>query len=199
MLEAARTNSDRARYKATFDVAGSKHSFEFSNRLPLCQDDVSGLDYAILELDSEPDPDLITPLGLFISDISAATRFVVVIGYPFGGPKELNYAHMARIDDTFAIHVKFGNPEAPTPHPDKALYQTNSMYYGSSGSPGFDKDANIILLHTKGYFPYHDRPSVIEQGTKLTSIVEHARSNLTGAKFDELFPRYSSHGNIVWR
>ncbi|XP_078604038.1 uncharacterized protein LOC144877852 [Branchiostoma floridae x Branchiostoma japonicum] len=194
MSRAFRTNTDLTRYKATFVVSEHEYSFNFSNRTPLCRDDASGLDFAILELASEPNPALIPPLGPFIAGITASTLFVVVVGYPFGGPKQLDYAHMAHVADNFAIHVKFGNPHAPTSGPNLASYQTHSMYFGSSGSPGFDNTGNVILLHTKGFFPYHNRPSVIEQGIKLSSIVDHVRSKniLTDERFNELFPGYSS-------
>ncbi|XP_035661701.1 uncharacterized protein LOC118405955 [Branchiostoma floridae] len=186
MLNQSIAISDTARYKAIFDLHDdSDHTFYFSNIPPLSRDPDSGLDYAILELDSEPNPGLIPPLGGCISDITESTRFVEVIGHPFGGPKRVDSAHMVHVDRNSAIHVMFGKP-------DTVSYQTYLMLEGSSGSPGFNTDGNVILLHNRGIRPYLNGPSVIEQGTKLTSIVEHARSNLPGEKFAELFPTISS-------
>ncbi|XP_066264584.1 uncharacterized protein [Branchiostoma lanceolatum] len=181
MLHLTKTERDFGRYKAIFDLHQIEHTFHFSDIHPICRDPEAGLDYAILELDSEPDPNLIPSLGGFISSISEATRFVVVIGHPSGGPKQLDYAHMAHVDETSVLHVMFVNP-------DTASYQTRSMLEGSSGSPGFDKNGNAILLHKRGI--RLNGPSYFEQGTKLTSIVEHARSKLTEQKFGELFPTF---------
>ncbi|XP_066264098.1 serine protease FAM111B-like [Branchiostoma lanceolatum] len=189
MREAYETNRNPLEYKATFHISGIEHVFHFAMTEPLSWDD--SLDYAILELDSEPDSTQIPTLGQYISRIPESTRFAVVVGHPFGGSRQLDYCHMASVDEKFAIHVKFGNPQAPRPNPDLVSYHSHEMYFGSSGSPGFNTDGNVILLHAKGYFPYYNSPSVIEQGVKLTSIIEHARSNLSGEKFDELFPMFS--------
>ncbi|XP_078702614.1 uncharacterized protein LOC144928286 [Branchiostoma floridae x Branchiostoma belcheri] len=191
MRRAFETNRNTEEYKATFHIDDSDHTFHFSTTIhdqPLPSDD--SLDYAILELDSEPDQLLIPTLGQYISRITDSTPFAVVAGYPFEGPKKLDFCPMVSIDEKFAIHVKFGNPQAPRPIPDFVSYHSHAMYFGSSGSPGFDPDGNVILLHTKGYFPHYTSQSVIEQGVKLTSIVEDARSKLTSDKFNELFPRF---------
>ncbi|XP_078620803.1 uncharacterized protein LOC144887442 [Branchiostoma floridae x Branchiostoma japonicum] len=185
MLNQSIAISDTTRYKAIFDLHDdSDHTFYFSNIPPLSRDPDSGLDYAILELDSEPNPGLIPPLGGCISDITESTRFVEVIGHPFGGPKRVDSAHMVHVDRNSAIHVMFGKP-------DTVSYQTYLMLEGSSGSPGFNTDGNVILLHNRGIRPYLNGPSVIEQGIKLTSIVDHARSNLPAEKFAELFPMFA--------
>ncbi|XP_078658234.1 uncharacterized protein LOC144903717 isoform X1 [Branchiostoma floridae x Branchiostoma belcheri] len=184
-------SADPRNYRAIFVL--SEH-FEvvcqIAPKQPLSRD--GDLDYAIVELvpveDNNSTSDII-PLGQFISDNLEKDGMVVVVGHPGGGRKKIDFCPISGLDEKYIIHVLFGNPNVPRPDVHRATYHTGAMFHGSSGSAGFDRNGNLVLMHTRGFFPIENQTSLIEEGVRLSSIREHARQNLSPEVFNEIFPQ----------
>ncbi|CAH1243609.1 FAM111A [Branchiostoma lanceolatum] len=150
------------------------------------------LDYAILELAPQEGDNSISdviPLGQFVSDNLEKDGMVVVVGHPGGGRKKIDFCPISGLDEKYIIHVLFGNPNVPREDIHRATYHTGVMFHGSSGSAGFDRNGNLVLMHTRGFFPIENQTSLIEEGVRLSSIREHARQNLAPEVFNEIFPQ----------
>ncbi|KAI8519741.1 hypothetical protein Bbelb_029980 [Branchiostoma belcheri] len=119
---------------------------------------------------------------------------VIVVGHPAGQRKRVDFCPIAVVDQNFEVHVRNvrGIPDNPADFPGqvagRANYHTSSMFHGSSGSPGFDKSGNLVVMHTRGFFPYSNSPSIVEQGVLMTSIREHVRRTFGNDRCGEMFP-----------
>ncbi|KAI8516602.1 hypothetical protein Bbelb_051830 [Branchiostoma belcheri] len=187
MVRARRMFTDLGLYTATFVVSASeecKVRFHFSMLKGHCEE----LDYAILKLavddEVESTLDSLPFLGRFLPLVEDHRKMVVVVGHPYGGDKMVDFCHMAALERHHIIHVMFGNPHFPQEDARKPLYHTGVMFHGSSGSPGFDTQGNVVLMHTRGFFP----ESLIERGVRLTAIRDHASQTLEPEVFREIFP-----------
>ncbi|KAI8516264.1 hypothetical protein Bbelb_048450 [Branchiostoma belcheri] len=127
-------------------------------------------------------------LGRFLPLVEDHRKMVVVVGHPYGGDKMVDFCHMAALERHHIIHVMFGNPHFPQEDARKPLYHTGVMFHGSSGSPGFDTQGNVVLMHTRGFFPESSGQSLIERGVRLTAIRDHASQTLEPEVFREIFP-----------
>ncbi|XP_078575003.1 serine protease FAM111A-like isoform X1 [Branchiostoma floridae x Branchiostoma japonicum] len=186
-----RRSADPRNYRAVFVL--SEHQpvvCHIAPKQPLSRD--RDLDYAILELvPQEGDNSIsdIIPLGQFVSDNLEKDGMVVVVGHPGGGRKKIDFCPISGLDEKYIIHVLFGNPNVPRENAHRAMYHTGVMFHGSSGSAGFDRNGNLVLMHTRGFYPIENQTSLIEEGVRLSSIREHARQNLTAEVFTEIFPQ----------
>ncbi|KAI8493712.1 hypothetical protein Bbelb_286330 [Branchiostoma belcheri] len=191
MVRARRMFTDLGLYTATFVLSASeecKVRFHFSMLKGHCEE----LDYAILKLavddEVESTLDSLPFLGRFLPLVEDHRKMVVVVGHPYGGDKMVDFCHMAALERHHIIHVMFGNPNFPQEDARKPLYHTGVMFHGSSGSPGFDTQGNVVLMHTRGFFPESSGQSLIERGVRLTAIRDHASQTLEPEVFREIFP-----------
>ncbi|XP_078606570.1 uncharacterized protein LOC144879203 [Branchiostoma floridae x Branchiostoma japonicum] len=189
---ALRTNSQLNRYIATFHFSSMQNFCTRFNPTNYLSWDAE-LDYAILELEYAP-PNA-EPLGQFVSELCHQDGIVIVVGHPGGQRKRVDFCPIAVVDNNFEIHVRDvrGIPDNPQDFPQqvagRANYHTSSMFHGSSGSPGFDKSGNLVVMHTRGFFPYVNSPSIVEQGVLMASIREHVRMNhRNDTWFTDIFP-----------
>ncbi|CAH1265750.1 CRADD [Branchiostoma lanceolatum] len=111
-----------------------------------------------------------------------------------GGMKRVDFCAVVGVDDvTSQALALLGPPDRPQSWPEERLdmssYQTSVMFEGSSGSPGFSKHGNAVLLHTRGFRPYSNQPSIVEMGVLLSSVKENARVKLSNDVnvFNEIF------------
>ncbi|XP_019646382.1 PREDICTED: uncharacterized protein LOC109486917, partial [Branchiostoma belcheri] len=149
------------------------------------------LDYAILQLavgDVEMERNLedLPFLGQCVSEGEDSRKMVVLVGHPHGGNKIVDFGRIAGVDRCHIIHIH--HPNLIQEDERKPLYDTSVMFHGSSGSPGFDSFGNVVLMHTRGFYPDNSRKSVIERGTRLTAIRDHARQTLAPEVYSEIFP-----------
>ncbi|XP_029375203.1 protein FAM111A-like [Echeneis naucrates] len=143
--------------------------------------DVSGHlhDWALLKLRA----DQTLPNGLLKDFGFPPPKGVVrIIGYPNGGPRNIdtciitpdvsysgkeNQGHTQLIAHNYSKIYSFQIPHA--------LFYWSCLYFGSSGSPVFDKYGKVVAMHSGG-FPSIERgeqPTEIEFGYPLSGIIEH--------------------------
>ncbi|XP_035660896.1 uncharacterized protein LOC118405500 [Branchiostoma floridae] len=188
--------TDLSLFTATFFVSSAE---EYKVRFPAttlkCYSEESDLDYAILQLSVDDEIasvlDSLPCLGRHISECADDRNTVAVVGHPYGGSKMVDFCPIVSMDPRYIIHARFGNPEFPHEDPDKPLYHTGAMFHGSSGSPGFDTYGNVVLMHTRGFFPDRSRQSLVERGVRLSAIREDARQKMAPEIFREIFPESS--------
>ncbi|XP_078121556.1 serine protease FAM111A-like isoform X2 [Sander vitreus] len=87
----------------------------------------------------------------------------------------------------------------------QVLMYESCFYFGSSGSPVFDKHCNVVAMHSGGY-GYHnargESHSVIEYGYPLSGIIEHIVVQMVErGRFDVLKEylacNYAQHQNMI--
>ncbi|XP_035698175.1 uncharacterized protein LOC118431163 isoform X4 [Branchiostoma floridae] len=176
--------------------------FEFKVKRVVCTSNGNDLDYSLLELDVPDDQsDRLPPgLGHLIASSSKA-KLVTIIGHPGGRPQEANICCPIVDPDhknikTIAVYLKF-NPE-PTgganygmvDDPGRVTYRS-VFGPGSSGSPGFDEEGKLIVMHTCGYPLYKGSSSLVEQGVKMTAIRDDLEQRDDHDLSAELFPTES--------
>ncbi|XP_035672804.1 uncharacterized protein y4fB-like isoform X1 [Branchiostoma floridae] len=182
-------NKKPQNYRVTFFPSETQTSMSFTlvPRKPISSDKV--LDYAILEIDitkyGEEDLKHLRPLGEFVSEDLATGSVIILIGHPHGQEKKVEFCAVEGVNSNRTICVNFGNPFLQT---EMMSYHVSTFFHGSSGSPGFDKDGCLVLMHSRGFYPYQGAQSAIEQGVLLSSVKAHAKLVLPGDKFSEIFP-----------
>ncbi|XP_078662985.1 uncharacterized protein LOC144906514 [Branchiostoma floridae x Branchiostoma belcheri] len=182
---------EASQYTATFFVSVGREykiPFEAPAAIRICHS--VDLDYAILQLavrDVEMGRNLegLPLLGHFISESIDCRKMVVLVGHPSGGNKVVDFACVAGKLQCFVVQTRFANLLQEDEH--KPLYDTSVMFHGSSGSPGFDTFGNVVLMHTRGFFPDKSSKSLIERGVLLSAIREHAHQTLAPQVFNEIF------------
>ncbi|XP_019624457.1 PREDICTED: protein FAM111A-like [Branchiostoma belcheri] len=182
-------NKKSENYRVTFFLSDTQTNMVFNivPRKPISSD--KALDYAILEIDTGKyganDLEHLRPLGEFISEDLARGSVIVLIGHPCGLEKKVEFCAVEGVDNSSTICVNFGNPFV---QPQTMTYHVSTFFHGSSGSPGFDKDGYLVLMHCRGFYPYQSAQSAIEQGVLLSSVKAHAKLVLPTDKFLEIFP-----------
>ncbi|KAI8489541.1 hypothetical protein Bbelb_327080 [Branchiostoma belcheri] len=182
-------NKKSENYRVTFFLSDTQTNMAFNivPRKPISSD--KALDYAILEIDTGKyganDLEHLRPLGEFISEDLARGSVIVLIGHPGGLEKKVEFCAVEGVDSSSTICVNFGNPFV---QPQTMTYHVSTFFHGSSGSPGFDKDGCLVLMHCRGFYPYQGAQSAIEQGVLLSSVKAHAKLVLPTDKFLEIFP-----------
>eukprot|EP00058_Branchiostoma_floridae_P022256 XP_002607746.1 hypothetical protein BRAFLDRAFT_82806 [Branchiostoma floridae] len=190
MNAASQMFTDLSLFTATFCVSSTvEHKVRFLPVGPVCYSEVSDLDYAVLKLAvegaMETNLDSLPHLGRLISESEDDRKMVVVVGHPHCGSKKIDFCPIAGVAEHYVIHIRFPNRIQTDPR--KPLYHTGVMFHGSSGSPGFDMNGNVVLMHTMG-FPDGSSKSIVERGVRLTAIRDHARQTLRPEDFSEIFP-----------
>ncbi|CAH1267350.1 ANK1 [Branchiostoma lanceolatum] len=190
MTKAIKRCKDPNRYRVSFESVGNEPiTCNIAPKQPLSTD--SSLDYAILNLEletghqSEADPSIL-PLGACISDSIEKNDMIVVVGHTDRDKKKhIDFSILSGLSERYGIHVLFppGLPIFPRDDTCKGF-----VFEGSSGSAGFDRNGNLVLMYTRGFSPIENEACLIEQGVRLSSIREHAHRHLTGPVFQELFP-----------
>lgn len=145
---------------------------------------VSPYDWALLRLSANN-----LPRGLLANfGFLPQSGSVYIIGHPEGGVKKLSHCPIVPIENRIkhveshktqnqhnqSVTPKFFEDVAACVQNKQVLTYESCFYYGSSGSPVFDKDCNVVAVHSGGY-PYlspRGKNSVIECGYPLSGIME---------------------------
>ncbi|XP_019616194.1 PREDICTED: uncharacterized protein LOC109463776 isoform X2 [Branchiostoma belcheri] len=152
------------------------------------------LDYSVLELEPLDDSEFPPGLESLIWPTTKKSR-VSIIGHPGGDPK--TFAIRCPIVNSKyneVIYYLMFNPNptggadySKVSDPARATYRTD-FAHGSSGSPGFDQNGKLIVMHTCGYPLYSGSKSVLEQGIRMTAIYRDLKQNKPDL-FREIFPQ----------
>ncbi|XP_066279198.1 serine protease FAM111A-like [Branchiostoma lanceolatum] len=148
------------------------------------------LDYCVLELDI-PSGELdsfqqrFPGLGHLIGPISMEGT-VAIIGHP-GGHDKKSHLSCPVVSATSAPEAVYHRFYEQLTHQAAATYRT-VFGHGSSGSPGFDGDGKLVVMHTMGFYLHTGSPSVMELGVKMTAIFDDLRKN-NHDLFCTIFPR----------
>ncbi|XP_072231435.1 serine protease FAM111A-like [Leuresthes tenuis] len=146
--------------------------------------DVSGRDWALLRLrtDDALPVALVKHLGFLPQEGG-----ICIIGHPYGGVKKIDPCLIVPSQNRLQVvgrHNRenqgcvqlvtssFFENVATSVH-QKALTYESCFYFGSSGSPVFDRDCNVVAVHTGGYAyssAAGENRSVIEYGQPLFDI-----------------------------
>ncbi|XP_035695598.1 uncharacterized protein LOC118429238 [Branchiostoma floridae] len=175
--------------------------FEFKVKRVVCTSQNNESDHSLLELDVPDDQSERLPPGLgHLIASSSKAKLVTIIGHPGGRPQEANICCPIVGSDhknikAIAVYLNF-NPE-PTgganyrmvDDPGRVTYRS-VFGPGSSGSPGFDEEGKLIVMHTCGYPLYKGSSSLVEQGVKMTAIRDDLEQYDHGLSA-ELFPTES--------
>lgn len=161
-------------------------------------------DWALLSLTAEPDSALPLPNGLLTwCGFPPKSDSICIIGHPGGGVKKTDSTWIIPLDGRRQVIERHYNENlkhsqtVSTMHNDEFIqFQTKEFLnlmavemknnqdlpyetcfsFGSSGSPVFDSDCNVVALHSGGY-PYKlasgETLSVFEYGQLLSSILEN--------------------------
>ncbi|XP_078590440.1 uncharacterized protein LOC144870339 [Branchiostoma floridae x Branchiostoma japonicum] len=134
------------------------------------------LDYSVLELDIPKDQlqtvqERLPGLESLIGPTSEGST-ITIVGHPDGQPKKLDVrCPVLKPNDKEVTHYLNVLPyrTLDVKHPGKALYRTE-FAHGASGSPGFDHDGKLVVMHAGGYRLHKESTSVLQQGIRLTAI-----------------------------
>jgi hypothetical protein len=76
------------------------------------------------------------------------------------------------------------------------LAYDGSLYFGSSGSPGFDMNGKIVVLHAQGYYFEVERKkySLMEFGINFSAICADLEDRFHIAKY--FFPNWSLQDDV---
>ncbi|XP_030602499.1 protein FAM111A-like [Archocentrus centrarchus] len=154
-----------------------------------------GADWALLRLSAEPT----LPDGLLIHcGFDCHSGGICIIGHPNGGVKKIDPCLIVSAENRSQAVERHrrDNPEAVQFVTHRFFesrhiltYQCSS-YSGSSGSPVFNEDGNVVAVHTAG-FPYNSAKgqtqSVIEYGWPFSDIIKRVIIQMVEReKFDVL-------------
>ncbi|XP_078678862.1 uncharacterized protein LOC144914637 isoform X2 [Branchiostoma floridae x Branchiostoma belcheri] len=190
------------RFLVHFHISSAKRlTFIFKPRIVTASD--AKLDYAILEIHpvSPTLPSVsetmqsegICPLGAKIATTVGNEDIVVVVGHPAGGRKRVDFCAVAGVDAVTSHAITLlGPPDDELRWPQEPPYMgsyhhTSVMFEGSSGSPCFNKHANVVFMHTCGFRPYIGKESIVEMGVLLSRVKTDAQGKLPSEVFTEIF------------
>ncbi|XP_066296578.1 uncharacterized protein [Branchiostoma lanceolatum] len=159
-----------------------------------CQND--DLDYSLLELDVPDDQsDKLPPgLGHLIKETRDKTT-VTIVGHPGVRPKKIDPScPVVGPDHSIAVYLRF-HPDPMVNNPNRDNYES-VFAHGSSGSPGFDDEGNLVVMHACGYHLYDGSKTEVQQGVKMVAIREDLkqrddlkrRDDLPADFLEDLFP-----------
>ncbi|XP_066296259.1 serine protease FAM111A-like [Branchiostoma lanceolatum] len=185
-------------YKESGDYDYNKQSlvehdlFKFKVVRVVCSSLSDELDYSLLELDILNDQfDKLPPgLGHLIESPGAGT-LVTIIGHPDGRPKEVDTScPIIGPKHSITVYLKF-HPErcadyAMAYNPNRDNYKS-AFGHGSSGSPGFDHDGKLVVMHACGYHLYDGSKTEVQQGVRMTAIKEDLKKYLDEDVWQDLF------------
>lgn len=151
------------------------HDSPFSNNDEKGEEPASGeLDYALMRVEGEPGKDPIGGPEVLDKNPTAPSRgwikvpavlpelkpntSLFILQHPKGDPLKL------AIDTSAIIEVKYGGR--------RVRYRTNTEH-GSSGSPCFDANWNLVALHHMGDPAYG--PAQFNQGIPMSAIVQYLK------------------------
>ncbi|KAI8511867.1 hypothetical protein Bbelb_109670 [Branchiostoma belcheri] len=150
---------------------------------------IDELDYSLLELEVPPDQFDKLPPGLGHKIEKAVQRATVrIIGHPGGRPKEADFScPVVGTNHTIAVYFKFHSgrhaDDQMLNNPKRCNY-LSSFDGGSSGSPGFDDDQNLVVMHTCGYHLYDTAKVEVAQGVRMTAIRDDLKQHLSADESD---------------
>ena len=142
---------------------------------------------------------------------------VCIIGHPGGGVKQIDPCLCIAPENRFQVVEKsriknqdnikliteryFESVAETVKRRRRVLTYKTSFYHGSSGSPVFDKDCNVLAMHSGGY-EYRDKKtdttkSMIEFGYALSDIIERIIIQLVERERFEVLKAFlvSKHSN----
>ncbi|XP_035680309.1 uncharacterized protein LOC118418474 [Branchiostoma floridae] len=176
-----------------FDKQPSEDLLEFKVLRVVCSSQVGDLDYSLLELDIPDDQAERLPIGVGHKIVKQAQQntTVTIIGHPGGRPKKVDPScPVVGPNHRITVYLKF--------HPE--LWDDYAMVYdakrnnymsgfgsGASGSPGFDEDGNLVVMHACGYHLYDRSKTEVEQGVRMTAIRDDLKQHLPADLWDDLF------------
>ena len=130
------------------------------------------IDFAILELDEvDQMPPPITCFGEV-----GAVKSLCFIGHPQGHERAYNPYCYIEADPEKKFTISFNVQEKYLVQSGiKTNYQCSFVQGGSSGSPGFDSDYRLVLMHTNAHLVKHNGNiiSIVEQGVSIEFIKNH--------------------------
>ncbi|XP_078686940.1 uncharacterized protein LOC144919372 [Branchiostoma floridae x Branchiostoma belcheri] len=153
---------------------------------------IDELDYSLLELEVLPGQSDKLPPGLGHKIERAVERATVrIIGHPGGRPKEVDSScPVVGTNHTIAVYFKFHSgrhaDDQMLNNPKRCNY-LSSFYGGSSGSPGFDDDQNLVVMHACGYYLHNTAKVEVAQGVRMTAIRDDLKQHLPEEVWDDLF------------
>ena len=166
------------------------------------------LDYKFLCLKENEGLKGRVPLGEMVRSRPLQDGLVIILGHPEGNEmheetcvvvashswrEKLTQRHekiqLSQRDDGVSVSLHMTNDDLLRKYQDRLPYDT-SLFYGSSGSPVFDVNGNIVAMHTQGYtLDVQGRKccSLMEFGVQFSAICEDLRKlNVV----EQLFPNY---------
>ncbi|XP_035687905.1 protein FAM111A-like [Branchiostoma floridae] len=158
--------------------------FQFIKQVALSN--IDDLDYCVLEFSIPADltetvKTHLPALGTLVCDVEHSGT-ITLVGHPGGDPKVMDpncpYPH-----PYVGVYRKL-NPQPSQLNDPRRVTYCSLMGLGSSGSPGFNEDGDLVVMHACRYRP-HDQN--IEQGVKMTAIRDDLRQRNPDL-CEELFP-----------
>ncbi|KAM4546134.1 serine protease FAM111A-like [Odontesthes bonariensis] len=179
--------------------------------------EVSGRDWALLRLCTDD----ALPVGL-VKHLAFLPQHggICIIGHPNGGVKKndpclivpsqnrLQVVGRHNNENQGCVHLvtsSFFERVATSVHQTSDLTYESCFYFGSSGSPVFDRDCNVVAVHSGGYAycsAAGENRSVIELGQPLLDIFERIIIQLVDRERLDVLQEYLAcpcplHQNVV--
>ncbi|XP_038860344.1 serine protease FAM111A-like [Salvelinus namaycush] len=175
--------------------------------------DSGNLDFALLELSS--DPDITLPLSLLDSfSFPSPEGGICIIGHPEGGVKKTDPCFIIQHGDRkqavekhvtenkeffYVINSRYFEENCDITHllrdTEKITYDT-CFFHGASGSPVFNEYCQLIAMHTAGYSYQGKRgktQSIIEYAIPLSGILEEIIIQAVRRKRVDVLQGFLSH------
>ena len=152
------------------------------------------LDYKFLRLKKNESLRHRIPLGSIVRNRPLQEGLVIILGYPRGEEMQeetctvlSKSSRLEKLSQRFQACTGLELPYLCERYQFCLAYDT-SLFRGTSGSPVFDMNGNIVALHTKGYVIDVEEVtySLMEFGVEFGAICEDIRRRYHAA--EELFP-----------
>lgn len=177
--------------------------------------DTPGLDFALLRVSDDQK----LPLGL-LKNLGGPPKEggICIIGHPDGAVKCINPCLIIPSQNQHQVVEKHYNENVEnlqlvtssffggiTEYLKQAVTYESCFYFGSSGSPVFDKYCNVVAVHSGGYVytgKRHEQRSVIEFGNPLVDLLERLIIQMVERKRFDVLKEYlaldcSWHSHIL--